>query len=384
MIYNILFLYIPNQLTSELKLYCDSFQNEWEVFYADQQNQVLDILANNNIDVFFAEFNPNDESSLNTFKIVKEKYPKIIRIGFSNSLGAEVTSKKIDYIHRIIYKPFTAESIKEQVEKIFFLQNLLQNENIIKVTNSLDHLPSLPDIFLELEREMNSPYSSFKRMATIIVKDVTLTAKILKVVNSAYFGLSHKVVDIVQALNLLGVEIVKSIVLFEKTFSTKEFSSIPAEAINLLWEHSFKTAQLSRKITRLETNDNKLCEIAYISGLLHDIGKLIIWKVLPKHNPIILKQKKLIEIDYLDEFDTFDTSHAEIGAYLLGLWGFPDQVVEAISLHHILNKTHINKFSVYLGLYFANMLANSPFLSPDIDLNDFPFNDETKKFILEL
>lgn len=384
MIYNILFQYIPNNLSNEIKFYFDSYQNDWEIFYANNLDTALEITATNNIDVVFAEFDPKVESTFEIFKLLKEKYPKIIRIGFSGYSNNELASRKIEFIHRLIWRPFSADKIKEQIEKIFFLQNLLQNENIIKVTNSLDHLPSLPDIFLALEREMNSPYSSFKKMAMIIVKDVTLTAKILKVVNSAYFGLNNKVIDIVQALNLLGIEIVKSIVLFEKTFSTKEFSNIPSSVISSLWEHSFRTANICKQITKIETNDSKLCEIAYISGLLHDIGKLIVWKVLPKHNPAILKQKKLMEIDYLDEYDIFDTSHAEIGAYLLGLWGFPENVVESISLHHLLNRTPITGFSVYLSLFLANFLANSNVLPIEMDLNDFPLSDQTKKYILEL
>jgi putative nucleotidyltransferase with HDIG domain len=184
-------------------------------------------------------------------------------------------------------------------------------------------------------------------VGSLISHDISFSAKILQLVNSAYFGLPQKIIDPQQATIYLGIEVVKALVLSNHVFSSfRDEAELLGFSISELWRHSLGVGMLAGEIARVEMVEDKVVEEAFIAGVLHDIGKLILLRV-----PVLYK--KIMEFveytgsDFVDaEYTVLKTSHAEIGAYLLGLWGIPDSVVEILAFHHEPSVLIENVFSI--------------------------------------
>ncbi|MCP4412094.1 MAG: HDOD domain-containing protein, partial [Gammaproteobacteria bacterium] len=157
----------------------------------------------------------------------------------------------------------------------------------------------------------------------------------LQLVNSAFFALPRKITDPQQAAVFVGLETLKSLVLSIHVFSSlSEDAALSEFSLMKMWSHSLRTSRLAGDIARAAHADRKVVEEAMIAGMLHDIGKLVLLEVPRQYKEVI----ELIETTGCDssdaEYAIMKTSHAELGAYLLGLWGLPDTVVESVAFHH--------------------------------------------------
>jgi putative nucleotidyltransferase with HDIG domain len=212
---------------------------------------------------------------------------------------------------------------------------LLRDETLKKIVAGIKNLPSLPKLYNLIVTEMQSPEASLKKVGYIISQDVSMSAKILQLVNSPFFGLPQEITNPQQAAIYLGLDTLKSLVLSIDVFSSftgdAELCEFP---LAKMWRHSLRTSKLARDIARSEMVDEKVVEEAMIAGMLHDIGRLILLKVPRQYKKVM----NLIEKSGCDpveaEYTVMKTSHAELGAYLLGLWGIPENIVEPIAFHH--------------------------------------------------
>jgi HD-like signal output (HDOD) protein len=162
-----------------------------------------------------------------------------------------------------------------------------------------------------------------------------MSAKILQLINSAFFGLPRKITDPQQATIFLGIDTLKALVLSIHVFSSfTEDAELCGFSIADMRKKSMMAGRLARDIARVETDDGKVVEEAMIAGMLHDIGKLILLKIPSQYKKVM----DIIEENGCDpveaEYTVMKTSHAELGAYLLGLWGIPDNIVEPVAFHH--------------------------------------------------
>ena len=162
-----------------------------------------------------------------------------------------------------------------------------------------------------------------------------MTAKILQMVNSAYFGLCRKITRAEEAVSYLGMETVKSLVLSAKIFSQFDQRKMAFFPMDELWDHSLRASMCAKAISRVEQYDKEQVDSAFMACILHDLGKLILAQNLPGPYQTVLSvalrdQRPLWDV----EMENIGTSHAQIAAYLMGLWGMPDMIVEAIAFHH--------------------------------------------------
>jgi HD-like signal output (HDOD) protein len=228
-------------------------------------------------------------------------------------------------------------------------------QSIKRIVSQTETLPSLPAVYTEIISELQSTDPSVQKVGDIIANDLAMAAKILQVVNSAFFGLIRKISNPKEAVMLLGTETIKALVLSVKIFS--EFNQKKFAWFNFddLFNHSMSVSMFAQTITKEEHLDQNLVNHSLMAGMFHDLGKLILVT-----NFQVPYQKLLTEAGQTGqnlwdlENDLFGTSHAEIGAYLMGLWGLEYPVIEAIAYHHCPGKSLSNSTGLLTAVHFGD------------------------------
>ena len=201
--------------------------------------------------------------------------------------------------------------------------------------HSVNALPPLPRLYSDVMQELQSNDPSVARVGESIAQDVAMSAKVLQVVNSAGVGLRNQVTSVVQAATLLGLQKLSSMVLAVEVFNMTGGKPMPKGfSPDSLWEHSLTVAEYAKRIAKLQTDDPRSVEAAFTSGLLHDLGLILVAIHMPDQFNDGLALAKKNNICLLEaELDTLGATHAEVGGYLLELWGLSDTIVEAITFH---------------------------------------------------
>jgi putative nucleotidyltransferase with HDIG domain len=209
-----------------------------------------------------------------------------------------------------------------------------------------------------LVRELESPLCSAARLGRIIERDPSLTAKVLQYANSAAVGARREVTEAVDAVRLLGCEAVSSLALAVHAFSRLEAARLPSFSQKRLWEHSLAVAGAARAIAS-EERARAQGDESFTAGLLHDVGKLVLASNLPDWYGQAVELARAERLsDHEAEREVFGATHAEVGAYLLSLWGLPGAVVEAVAHHHEPRRAQAASFSALAAVHAANALLH--------------------------
>jgi len=310
-------------------------RNAWDMRFAERGDQALCMMEEEPFDVVVTDMRMPGMDGGDFLQQVMERHPNVVRIVLSGQSEQELVLKSVRPAHQYLSKPCDAETLRGTLERACTLQDLMGSESLKQFVSGIDSLPSLPSLYTEILEELKSPQSSIQRVGEIIGKDVGMTAKILQLVNSAFFGLPRHIETPAQAAALLGLDTVKALVLGIEVFSRFDSAALPGFDLESLWHHSMAAAAASRAIARVERLPKEQTDDAFMAGLLHDVGKLLMADGDPEGFGRVLNEARDPEVlSWEMERSVFGTSHAEIGAYLLGLWGLPEGIVEAVAFHH--------------------------------------------------
>ena len=288
---------------------------------------------------------------------VKENYPDSIRIALSGHAEMEMLLESVQVTHQFLAKPSDAEHIRNVITQALALRQMLQDENLRACISKIDSLPTLPMLYSRVTSVAASPDGTLVEIGRIVGEDISMTAEILQIVNSAYFGLAREVSTAQEATTLLGLDVVRSLILSVKIFSC--FKEAGA-ALNLenLNQHCHRTGILAGTIAKHEKMPKRVCDSSLMAGMLHDIGKLILATAYPDQYAQAHKIDEGSPEGWIAEQQMFGISHAEIGAYLLGVWNLPNPVVEAVAYHHIPEKAVQQPFSPLTATHIADALIH--------------------------
>ncbi len=319
----------------ELKKMLKPMYHEWEVEFAASGKEALNFMDKSHFDVVVSNMHMQKMDGVELQDTVMERYPGTVRIILSEDSDKEKSLQSVKSTHQFLKKPCDADTVKYTIERACKLQDLLRNETLIKTVTGIRKLPSPPRLYSLIMQEMRSPDASLKKVGDIISQDIAMTAKILQLINSAYFGLPRRITDPQQATIFLGIDTLKALVLTFHVFSEfSEDAELCEFSLADMLKHSIMVGRLAKEIAKVELDDTKILEEIYIAGILHDIGKLILLK-LPEQYREVMKYIKSTGFSFVEaEYNVMKTSHAELGAYLLALWGIPDNIVETVAFHN--------------------------------------------------
>jgi len=308
-------------------------------------------------------------------EVVQREYPDTIRLILSGQAETESVMKALGVSHQFLSKPCDAEVLQSTISRAFALRNLAGSEQVKGLVARINKLPTLPASYQKLVDALKNPNSSIEDVAAVISTDPAMTARLLKLVNSAYFGLQKPVADVARAGALLGLDRIMALVLGQGIFSDCDPPKVEGFSMEALWQHSVSTAAAAHRIAIAEQMDKDVVAAAFLAGMLHDIGKLVLAMGLPEQYGKVLKQATSGRPGELQQIEMLElrASHTDVGAYLVGLWGLPNTIAEAIAYHEDPEQARTVHFGLPAIVHAADRLVYRPDItdprSPELGLN---------------
>ena len=304
----------------------------WDMVFARGAEAALEELARAPFDVVVSDMRMPGMDGATFLGRVKELSPATARIVLSGHAEEAMILKALPVCHQYLSKPCSTEALRGVIERACELQTLLVDPRLRALAGSVGTLPSVPAIYWELTQALADPEVGAADVSKIVERDLALSAKVLQIVNSSFFGLPQRTTSVGKAVSYLGLSVVKAVAVTLQVFSAGASARpIPGFSVEELQQRAVLVAEIARRIIR----DPKRAEEAYLAGLLHDMGKIILALGAPERfaealrlaadsgHPLHLVEKEILHV-----------SHAEVGAFLLGSWGLPLPIVAAVAYHH--------------------------------------------------
>ncbi|HEY9070174.1 MAG TPA: response regulator [Candidatus Ozemobacteraceae bacterium] len=357
----ILFVDRDRNVLDGLRRLIRSMRLEWETLYVETPAEATALLAGQPFDALVADLNLPPVYGGHLLVYTRNHHPEVARLVLSAEADNEsdLLLQSTQAAHQFLAKPCQAAQLVAAINRAVGLRRLLKRPELLKVIGGIPHLPSLPPLYTELVRALESERTSIDQIGAIIAKDVSMTGRVLQLVNSAFFGLPRRVTNPAEATQLLGTNVIKSLVLYVKLFFTAPDSPLPGLSLDEIWAHSSQASVLARAIVRAEKGSGRMAEEAMLGGMMHDIGKLLMLDIPAYMRPV--QRRMAAGKTFPDaEYAEFSVSHAEIGGYLLALWGLPDTVVEAVAGHHRPARQAQATLSPLIAVHVANAFLEHP------------------------
>lgn len=332
---NVLFVDDEPDILVSLEDALEPRRDSWRMYFAGGCGEALQILNKQPIHVLVTDLQMPGQDGAFLLAEARRRHPETARVVMSGFYDKETALRLVCATHQYLPKPCDPNRLTNTIERIFRLRELLSSETLQRLVARIKSLPSPPMVYTQLMEELARDEPELEKIGLIISRDPSMSAKILQLVNSAYFGLPREISHPSEATMFLGVDLIRGLVLMAHVFSQFDGSKMDAFSIDRLMEHSWLTGVLARGLAGAEDLDAKTCDHAFLTGLLHDIGKLILVANLPQLYQEVVKKVEAEKLKVSEaEGDVIGCNHGELGAYLLGLWGLPDPVVEAVAFHH--------------------------------------------------
>ncbi len=307
-------------------------------------------------DVIVSDMLMPEMNGVELLQTVREKYPNTARLILSGYAENALASKAATVAHQLVSKPCVVGDLRAVIEQVLTLQDVLRTPELRAIVSKIDKLPTLSETYIALTRVLENPSVCMRQVARIIESDIAMSAKILQLVNGAFFRPAQKVTQIEPAIEYLGLDTIRDLALTSEVFTVfKPDRRFPSVLFTEMQAHSQRAAGIVSTFG-LHRSDR---DVAVVSSLLHDIGHLILAAKMPD---CFAQVQETAARENCRAFEAEErllgVSHAEIGAYLLGLWGIDDHVVEAIAHHHHPTRLVHTKLDPTVAVYLADLLSH--------------------------
>jgi putative nucleotidyltransferase with HDIG domain len=255
----------------------------------------------------------------------------------------------------LLHEEESPDTWADRIERAILVNQWLCRPEFRMLLPRLHTIPSLPESHRHVVEVLQDPQFELEEVARIVARDVGLTAKLLKLVNSAALGLAHPINSIPDAIALVGASRLQSLVMSAWAFALADEKMCRGFSPAAEWSHALAVAQAAEKLARERRGKTTLIESAFVAGLLHDIGKVMLAANSPEaYAGILILAQKQSKPLWETEIQVLGYSHAEVGGCLLGLWGLDLHLVEAVSRHHQPDLANSEELSLAALVFEAN------------------------------
>jgi len=352
---NILFVDDEQNILDSLRVMLHSMRAQWDMNFANGGVEALRLLEEKFYDVVVSDMRMPYMDGSQLLKEIQSRYPETVRMILSGYSEQSSVMRTVKIAHQFLNKPCRPEEFKKSILNALQLRDVLQSKHLKQLISKIESLPVLPQIYNQLMSELTNENSSLHTIGDIICQDVGMSTNLLRLINSAFFGLPTKVTSVHQAVKFLGIETIRALVLTIHLFSTLPQGELPGFSFKLLWEHCSRVSCFAKAIAEVEQLNQSAREDSFIAGILHDVGKLILATTMPESYKEILSTMQNGKLHFHEvEKEILGVTHAEVGAYLLSIWGFKKSIVEAVCWHHTAENILFTEFSQLAAVAVAN------------------------------
>ena len=355
----VLFVDDEPRILAGLRRMLRSLGSPWKMEFVANGDDALKHLRAFTVDVVVTDMRMPDMDGSQLLGKVMKRWPATVRIILSGHSDRDAVLKAVGPTHQFLAKPCDCDTLKRVVTGACRMRDKLTGCRYKRLVSCVQSIPSSPLVYDELRAELELPKASIRRVGRIIARDVGMTAKLMQLVSSGFFGTAMRVTHPIQAAERLGLDTIRPLVFHTKAIGPGKSDDIPVDFLEALMEHSFAVAGLAAEIARAEMEDRLLIGDSFLAGFLHDVGRLVLAQIAPRRFlETLTASRRETQPVRRSEKERSKATHAEIGAYLMALWGLPDAVVDAIGLHHCPGRSSDEAFSPLTAVHVASALLN--------------------------
>jgi HD-like signal output (HDOD) protein len=333
--HHILFVDDDANILSGLRRRLKTVRPQWQLHFASGGSEAIELAGTQNLDVIVSDIQMPEMDGVTLLETLQKTQPDAVRIILTGHADNASYLRTIGPAHQFLSKPCDNETLVGSIENALNLRKMLNSAELRTLVADSKSLASPPDTHMRLETAFSDPNYSFESISKIVESDIALTTEVLKLTNSSYFAVTQNVSSVEHAVRMLGMETLKALALFVGLY--RGFDGPPHQAENLkrLCHRSQQIGVTAAMIAEYENLPREVCHAVPSIGMLSHIGTLILYAKKPDEMEAVIKRVETegITIDEA-EHAQFGAGHAEIGAYLLGLWGFPAPIIQAVAYHH--------------------------------------------------
>ncbi|HEX4267355.1 MAG TPA: HDOD domain-containing protein [Steroidobacteraceae bacterium] len=353
----ILFVDDDRQLLAGLRRGLAAREAEWDMTFVESGESALEELARSSYDVIVSDVRMPGLDGTAVLATASERWPNAIRVALSGAATLSDTVGLLPVAHQYLSKPCPAPQLQSVIERCLKLHEVLGEPSLRAMIGRVRRLPAHPRIATKLKVTSANDSVSFQRVGELITADTVLAAKVVQIVNSAFFRPARRITNVEQAVQYMGFAGVRNLMLCAEVFARWP-GKLANAAVDLesLQQHAQRTAAIAAALTQ----GTVWADDSILAALLHDIG----YWVLSQECPEQLARSLAVAVDagiplHRAETRVIGASHAEVGAYLLGLWGLPYPVIEAVAHHHEPERGRTGRFEVLSALAVALALSGT-------------------------
>lgn len=356
----ILFVDDEPQILHGLRRSLRSMADEWSMSFVESGPKAIELFKEQTFNVVVSDMRMPGMNGAELLAEIKKKHPQTVRLILSGHADRELILQCVGTAHQFLSKPCEPESLRDAIRRGVRFDASLKSERIKTLVAQMESIPSIPAIYSEIIEKLRDEEATVDELGELIAKDLAITAKLLKLVNSAFFGIQRPVTTPADAAAYLGFDTIKALVLGVNAFMSFQGREIPGLTLEALWTHCMQVGNAARIIARTEGLNRVQAEESFLAGMLHDLGKLMFAVNLPKEYERAFEMTQCSGIPLHEaEQAVFGVNHADVAGYLLSLWGLPVRVVDAIGLHHEAMKTEFKGMDCTLAVQAANQIVHS-------------------------
>ncbi len=304
-------------------------RKRWDMVFALGGQVALDEIRKAPFDIVVSDMRMPGVDGATLLNTIKDECPATVRIMLSGHADREAIVRALPAMHQLLSKPCDAATLRGAIERSLDGANVERDARIRRLVGGINKLPTPPDIYFDLSRLMQSPTSSVGDVSRVVTRDPALSAKLLQLVNSAYFGTGQVTTSIQQAVALLGTDRLRYIALTASVFASPGADDACGFSLQDLQRGAMRAAWLARTIAEPAARDE-----AFAATLLHDVGHVVIALGRGHEFQAFRDRAQRGEPQLALELELFGVTHADVGARLLAIWGLPSTIVDAVQYHH--------------------------------------------------
>jgi HD-like signal output (HDOD) protein len=332
-------------------------ERTWEIVTARESEVALRAFEAGPVDVVIADMHLDAMTGATLLGAVQQRHPDVARIIMSGHADPREVLRAVPFAHQFLPKPVDTDALHWTLLRACGLRRLLTNDAIRIAVGASNEMPAAPATYLRLRRLLRDPDAALSEVASVVERDVGISARILQLVSSAFFGMTRRVTNMSVAVNHLGVETLRALVLnLEIVRTFRDASNMRGFSVDALQRRSFVAAKLARGFA-----DDGCADDAFVAGMLHGVGQLILAERMPGKYADVLERVRAEHRTLRDiERAELGATHAEVAAYLLGLWGLSQPIVEAVMHHEEPWRLDGKRLGIAGAVYVGSILAERP------------------------